>query len=68
MSEKKCTNSAFYRYTWPGNNESYICTEHINKLKAIANAMGLYLQIIELSYEEQRAHTCGQIINGEHSK
>ena len=49
-----------YRYTWPGKNESYICTEHVNRLKAIASAMGFYLQLIELSRDEQLQHACNQ--------
>ena len=56
----KCPNSAMYRYTWPGKNESYICTEHVNRLKAIASAMGFYLQLIELSRDEQLQHACNQ--------
>jgi len=47
-----CDNPARYRYTWPGRDESFICEEHVGKLKAIANAIGLYLQIIPLSEVE----------------
>ena len=41
----QCTNLAVYRYTWPGKNEAYICEEHVGKLRAVAEAMGMYLQI-----------------------
>ena len=60
----KCPNQAFYRYTWPGRNESFICTEHVNKLRGVASAMGLYLQVLELSPDEQAQHTCSQEISG----
>ena len=62
MSEVKCKNQAFYRYTWPGRDEDYICTEHVNMLRNISDAMGMYLQIIELDHDEQSAHTCGQFV------
>jgi len=57
---KKCGNRAFYRYTWPGRDESYICTEHVNGLRALADAIGMYLQVIPLSHEEQAQRTCNQ--------
>lgn len=56
----KCPHQAFYRFTWPGQDESFICTEHVNKLQGVASAMGMYLQIIPLSNEEQAEHTCNQ--------
>lgn len=46
-----CQNLANFRYTWPGSNESYICAEHAMKLKEVANAMGMPLQLIVLSEE-----------------
>ncbi len=66
----KCPNQAFYRFTWPGSDESYICTEHVNQLKGVASAMGMYLQIIPLSHDEQAQHTCNQEVRantGSHS-
>lgn len=47
-----CKNYAFYRYTWPGRDESAICTEHHPKLCSVAKAIGLYLQILPVSPEE----------------
>lgn len=44
-----CDNLASFRYTWPGRDESLICDEHVGKLQAIANGIGLSLQIIPLS-------------------
>jgi len=36
------------RYTWPGKDEAGICAAHRPKLQAVASAMGLYLQVIDL--------------------
>jgi len=47
-NQSECKHPAFYRYTWPGRDESYICTEHVNKLRSAAEAMGLYLQVLPL--------------------
>lgn len=47
-----CQNKAEYRYTWPGKDESLICDEHIGKLKAVANAIGMHLQVIPLSEKD----------------
>lgn len=41
-----CAARAAYRYTWPGRDESFICEEHAAKLRAVAEAMGLHLQLI----------------------
>ena len=63
MEEKKCEEVALFRYTWPGKDESFVCLECYMKLKAIANAIGLHLQIIQLSEEESLSGlTCSQII------
>ena len=66
MSEEKtCKNPARYRYTWPGDDESLICEKHVAKLAAVAEAMGLYLQIIPLSEEDLKMElNCKQIISG----
>ena len=50
-----CDNPAKYRFTWPGRDESVICGEHVNKLRAVANAIGLHLQTIPLSEEDLKA-------------
>lgn len=44
-----CSNLAVARYTWPGQNESYVCAEHGLKLREVAGAIGLSLQFIPLS-------------------
>lgn len=56
-----CDNPAKYKFTWPGRDESVICEEHVGKLKTVANAMGMYLQIILLSEQELKMGlTCNQ--------
>jgi hypothetical protein len=46
--EKTCDEHASYRYTWPGRDESFICAQCAERLRRIADAMGLYLQLIPL--------------------
>ena len=53
-----CDKPATHRFTWPGYDESFICKEHLPKLEAVAAALGLYLQIVELS--EDSKETCRQ--------
>jgi hypothetical protein len=62
---KQCTQIPIYRYTWPGRDESYICAEHAPKLDAIAGALGMYLQLIPLTDEEQLKYSCTQQVKGE---
>jgi len=42
---KKCNNVADYCFTWPGQDESFVCSDHVGKLRAISESMGFYLQI-----------------------
>lgn len=50
-NQEKCDNAASYRFTWPGQDEAPICTEHVNKLVNVAKATGLRLQIMPLGDE-----------------
>ena len=45
---KKCGLPGTYRYTWPGKNEAFACTEHALQLTTVAQAMGMHLQLIPL--------------------
>ena len=45
--KQECKNPALFRYTWPGQDESFVCIEHAQALLNIANAMGLHLQLIQ---------------------
>ena len=57
---EKCPNQALFRFTWPGRGESFICIDHAPQLQGVAQAMGLYLQLIPLSGDEQMGVTCTQ--------
>ena len=46
--QDKCDRFAAYRFTWPGKDESFICEGHVTKLLSVADAMGLYVQVIPL--------------------
>ena len=48
---EKCTNEAYYRYTWPGKDESLACVIHAQGIKKVASAIGLHLQFIVLSQD-----------------
>lgn len=56
---KKCWMEGKYRYTWPGKDESFVCEAHAGQLKAVAEAMGLYLQLIPLDLTG-RKESCQQ--------
>lgn len=45
---EQCPCVASYRYTWPGRAEAFICGECVPKLRAVAAALGCYVQIAEL--------------------
>jgi hypothetical protein len=57
-----CKQQAVFRYTWPGKDENFICIEHGLKLQRIAQAMGLYIQLIPLSEDERLKANCSQEI------
>lgn len=48
-NQKDCDAPAAFRFTWPGRDEAGICEEHVGKLRAVADAVGLYLQLIPLA-------------------
>jgi len=56
----QCQQQAAFRYTWPGTDESFICSEHAKKLRNVAAALGLHLQLIPLSEDEQAQASCSQ--------
>ncbi len=58
MNKKQCGKVATHRFTWPGNDETFICKNHLFWVKQIVNAMGMYLQIIPLGTDIQK--TCTQ--------
>jgi hypothetical protein len=48
-----CGERAAFRYTWPGNDESEICALHAEKVRAIAKAIDLHLQLVPLEPEHE---------------
>ena len=52
-SQADCDKPAAYRYTWPGKDEKGTCEEHGLQLLALANAIGMHLQLIPLEEEKQ---------------
>lgn len=62
VTDRQCTHPAEFRFTWPGQDESFICEHHVGKLRSTANAMGMHLQVIQLSEDEIREmpETCRQ--------
>lgn len=50
-NQKGCDNPGAFRFTWPGRDEATICEEHAPKLRGVASAMGLYLQLIPTTPE-----------------
>jgi hypothetical protein len=57
-----CENKAKFRYTWPGEDESLICSGHSIKLRMVADAMGLPLQLVPVQIG---AGLCAQNVTGE---
>lgn len=57
-NQSGCGKPSIARFTWPGDVEDVekgICPEHLPKLKAIAGAMGLPLQVIPLDVGDVRS-------------
>ena len=48
-NQATCTNEGSHRFTWPGRDEAVICDTCLPKLRGVANAMGLYLQVRPMS-------------------
>jgi len=56
----RCQQQAAFRYTWPGRDERFICLEHARQLRNVATTVGLYVQLIPLSEDEQAQASCSQ--------
>jgi hypothetical protein len=52
--QKGCTNVGAYSFTWPGNDEALVCEQHVGKVRAIAEALALRLQVIPLRATQQQ--------------
>lgn len=51
-NQHECANPPAFRFTWPGKDEARICAIHAIKMRNIASAMGLYVQLIHLTPED----------------
>jgi len=58
MANIKCMSPALFRYTWPGQDESFCCLLHGNQIASVASAIGLHLQLIELQPGEIHDRAC----------
>ena len=63
IMKKNCSEPAAYRFTWPGKDESFICVEHSMKVRSIADAIGLPLQLIILSIKDVATKECFQKVD-----
>lgn len=63
----KCPHQARFRYTWPGRDEGFICSEHAQQLQYVAVTTGFRLQLIPLSADEQAQASCSQELPPEES-
>lgn len=66
QKDPECNAPAAFRFTWPGRDEAGICIVHAVQLRNIAQAMGLYVQLIPLTAEDylQRASARKEEKNG----
>lgn len=55
-----CKNPPVFRYTWPGQDESFACAIHSMTLNTVARAMGAHVQFIRLKPEEMLEKACSQ--------
>ena len=47
-AQVKCSKLSVFRYTWPGKDETGCCAEHADWIQKVADALGMYLQLVEL--------------------
>lgn len=53
MKEIQCRYKADLRYTWPGNNEAFVCIKCVNMVRTTAKVMGFHLDIIRVDTKKQ---------------
>ena len=56
-NQSGCTEPGAYRFTWPGQDEAAICEKHVGKLRGVASAMGLYIQVVPLAPEDAESES-----------
>lgn len=66
MIDKQCPYPAFYRFTWPGNDEAYVCFYHATKLLLVASAIGMNVHPVALGRDDK--HLCEQRVSVQESE
>lgn len=51
-NQEGCDSPPAFRFTWPGRDEACICAIHALKLRGVAGAMGLYVQMVPLTPDD----------------
>lgn len=51
-TQHDCDSPPVFRFTWPGKDEAYTCAIHAFALNKTAAAIGLHLQLIQLTPED----------------
>lgn len=63
--DKKCGEPSVFRFTWPGREERHCCAIHALQLANVAMAMGLPLQLIQLTDPAEMINNpCSQVVKG----
>lgn len=52
MSDRHCPNPPAFRYTWPGQDEKFICAIHGAAAVRVMQSMGMYLQLIPITIDD----------------
>lgn len=56
-NQQDCGEQADFLFTWPGRDQDGICEFHSAKLRTVAHAMGLHLQLIPIPPGASRAES-----------
>ena len=56
MEQVQCGQSAEFRYTWAGQDESFCCFEHGQQIQGVAQAIGYHIQLIQLAEDEEYSY------------
>ena len=59
-NDERCGEPPAFRFTWPGKDEAYACQACAQKIRAVARAIEMHLQMIPLptfhTAAKERAH------------
>ena len=51
-NQQNCDREAAYLFTWPGEDQAGICEACAPKLRGVASAIGLHVQLIPMTTSE----------------